>query len=616
MVSSAAARSVAGSLASSPQAKLFDQFRRRTDLEEAVSICRSAFVTVAIFSLAINLLFLAPPIFMLQVYDRVLSSGNTDTLIMLGLAAAGALIVLGALDALRSGVTARIGRWFGERLGPVYLANGVRGRLHGDGTGAQSLRDLGQIQSFIGSPGLTVFFDMPWVPAFVALIWLQHPMLGMLAVGAVFILLMLATATELLTRKHNLAANVTQISAHQQAEAVIRNAEIVRAMGMLPAMTQRWRNVNGTALDAAQRAALRSSALGGMTKSIRLMLQMSVIGVGCLLVLRGELTGGGMIASSILLGRALAPLDQAMGAWRSFSAARFGYSRLKARLRALPAETDRTRLPEPTGQVTVEGLTYVPPGARRAVLHNISFAVSPGQAVAVIGPSASGKSTLCRLLLGLNVPNSGQVRLDGSEVAHWDPEQLGRYVGYLPQDVELFAGTVRENIARMAEVDDEAVVAAAQLAHAHEMIQHLADGYDTQIGDGGTRLSAGQRQRVGLARAVFGSPKLVILDEPNSNLDQTGESALAAAIKELKENGAAVIIVGHRPSTLAQVDLILLLKEGRVNAFGPRDEVLQKLRKAAAANVNPDKAAEDQKPGQDEKTAEEQNTAADGRRQS
>jgi ATP-binding cassette subfamily C protein/ATP-binding cassette subfamily C exporter for protease/lipase/ATP-binding cassette subfamily C protein EexD len=339
-----------------------------------------------------------------------------------------------------------------------------------------------------------------------------------------------------------------------------------------------------------------------MTKSVRFMLQMAVIGLGALLVLRGELTPGGMIASSILLARALAPLDQAMGAWRNFSAARFGYSRLKARLNAMPAEAERTRLPDPTGQLTVDSLTYTPPGTRRPVLHNIGFQVSPGQAVAVIGPSASGKSTLCRLLLGLYTPNGGQVRLDGSAIAHWEPEQLGRFIGYLPQDVELFAGTVRENIARMVDSDDDdAVIAAAQLAHAHDMIQHLPDGYDTQIGDGGTRLSAGQRQRVGLARAVFGDPKLVILDEPNSNLDQSGESALAAAIKELKERGAAVIIVGHRPSTLAQVDLILLLKEGRVNAFGPRDEVLQKLREAAAANVNPSgpanrPAAEEAKP--------------------
>ncbi len=559
--------------------------RPRTDLEQAVAVSRSGFRAVAVFSLAINLLMLAPTIYMLQVYDRVLSSGHVETLIMLTVAAGAALVVLGALDALRSMVTVRIGRWFSERLGPIFLAQGVRGKLLGDPSGAQPLRDLAQIQSFIGGQGLTVFFDSPWVPVYVLLIWLMHPVLGMVAAGSVGALLLLTLATELLTRKHNLSANLTQISANQEAEAVIRNAEVVRAMGMLPAMTERWQSTNSSALEAAQQAAERGGILVGITKFVRFMVQMAIIGLGALLVLRGELTGGAMIAGSILLSRALAPIEQAMGAWRNFAAARFAYDRLKKRLHSIPAEPERTRLPAPAGHLRVEGVTYTPPGAGRPVLFNVSFAVQPGEAVAVIGPSASGKSTLCRLLLGLATPNGGQVRLDGSELSHWDLEQLGTLVGYLPQDVELFAGTVRENIARMRRVDDEAVIAAAQLAHAHDMIQHLPDGYDTQIGEGGARLSAGQRQRLGLARAVFGTPKLIILDEPNSNLDQTGESALAAAVKELKARGTAVVIVGHRPSTLAQVDAILLMKEGRVNAFGPRDEVLQKLREASAANA-------------------------------
>ncbi len=587
MATGASSGATTGGAARTPNARLLDQFRRRTELEEVVSVCRSAVGTIALFSLGINLLYLAPPLYMLQVYDRVLSSGNLDTLITLTVVAAAALILLGALDSLRAAVTGRIGRWFSERLGPAYLANGVRLRLQGDGAGSQSLRDLSHIQGFIGSPGLTVFFDMPWVPVFVGLIWLQHPVLGVLALGAVVVLLAVTIATELLTRKPSLSANVTQISAHQHAEAIVRNAETVRAMGMLPAVTERWRRVNGEALDASETVSLRSGALSGLTKSIRLLLQIAVIGLGAVLVLRGELTPGAMIASSILLGRALAPLDQAMGAWRNFSAARFGYTRLKARMESLPAEPERIRLPTPVGGLTVDRLTYTPPGARHRVLLSISFSTEPGQATAVIGPSASGKSTLCRLLLGLAVPNAGQVRLDGADVAHWDPEQLGRHIGYLPQAVELFSGTVRENIARMVEAGDDEVIAAAKLAHVHDMIQQLPEGYETQLGDGGAPLSAGQRQRIGLARAVFGDPRLVILDEPNSNLDQSGESALAAAIEALKQRGAAVIVVGHRPSTLAQADLILLLKEGRVNAFGPRDEVLRKLREASAATLKP-----------------------------
>jgi PrtD family type I secretion system ABC transporter len=348
-------------------------------------------------------------------------------------------------------------------------------------------------------------------------------------------------------------------------------------------LTERWRKSNQAALNAMQRAAERGGILLGLTKFVRLFVQVAILGLGATLVLQSEVSSGAMIASSILLSRALAPVELAMTSWRNFGASRIAYGRLKSRLQALPPEIERTRLPAPIGHLTVDHVSYGPASSKDPILRGVSFSAKPGEAIAVIGPSAGGKSTLCRLLVGIASPNAGKIRLDGSELGHWDADQLGQYIGYLPQDVELFAGTVAENIARFdPAADDAAIVAAATLAHAHDMIQQLPEGYETQIGDGGMRLSGGQRQRIGLARAVYGNPKLIILDEPNANLDQTGESALAAAVEELKQQGATLIIVGHRPSTLAQATKILLLRDGRVDLFGPRDEVLQRMREASS----------------------------------
>lgn len=557
---------------------------RVTELKKAMQACRMAFLVVALLSLLINVLMLTSPLYMQQTFDRVLSTGRLETLWMLTGIAGLALLLLGALDSLRASITVRVGCWLNEVLGPVLLASSVRSRLQGDPSGSQPLRDLTQVQSFIASQGLSVFFDAPWVPIFIALLWVLHPAMGMLATGAAVLLFSLSIANELLTRKPTTGAQNAQIVAHQHADAAIRNAEVVQAMGMLPAMIDRFQSTNGQALESVRRASERNGTLVGATKFIRFFVQIGILGLGATLVLRGELTGGGMIAGSVLLARALAPIEMAMGAWRNFTNARISYHKLEARLQTFPAEVNRTRLPAPRGEVRVTGLTFQPANSRTSVLDDVSFDVEPGEAVAVIGPSASGKSTLCRLLVGITPPTAGEVRLDGFDLRHWDLSELGPHIGYLPQDVELFAGTVRENIARMrSDGDDAAVISAAQLGHAHEMIQRLPDGYDTQIGDGGARLSGGQRQRIGLARAVYGDPRLIILDEPNANLDQAGEAALAAAVSEMKQRGAALIIVGHRPSTIASADKILMLKDGRVEIFGTRDEVLQRLRKAASA---------------------------------
>lgn len=557
--------------------------RRANELDQAWGACRATLWRLGLFSFAINILVLAPSIYMLQIYDRVLTSGRIETLIWMTVLLGGALLLFGALDSLRSVVLVRMSAWLGQQLGPVYLAWSVRSRLLGDMGGAQPLRDLSQVQSFLSSSALTVLFDAPWTPVFIALIWILHPWLGALALAAALLLLALGILNEVMTRSTSLKANVEQLATLQQAEATIRNAEVVRAMGMLPAMLQRWGQRSSGSAAALQNASERGGLLLGFTKALRMFVQSAVLGLGAYLVLRNEMTAGAMIASSILLGRALAPVEIAMGGWRNFMAARIAMERLRSRADVMTPEPLRTRLPTPLGFLSLRHVTYAPPGARANTLQDVSFSVEPGEAVAVIGPSASGKTSLCRIISGIAAPAQGEVRIDGSELQHWRPEDLGQHIGYLPQDVELFAGSVRENIARMGAPDDGEVIAAARLAHAHEMIQKLPQGYDTQIGDGGARLSGGQRQRIGLARAVYGSPRLIILDEPNANLDQAGESALAAAIADLKRSGAALVIVGHRPSTLAQADKVLLLRDGRVEMFGSRQEVINRLRSASAA---------------------------------
>jgi ATP-binding cassette subfamily C protein/ATP-binding cassette subfamily C exporter for protease/lipase/ATP-binding cassette subfamily C protein EexD len=551
---------------------------RRTQLSQAISDCRKAALIAGAFSTVINLLILTPSLYMMQIYDRVLTTGHMETMVFLTGIAGVALLVLAALDSLRSAVMVRVGCWLNDRLGPVFLANSIVANLQGDTAGAQPLRDLAQIQNFVSTQGLTVFFDSPWLVVFVALIWLLHPLLGVIALATALLLLLLSIVNELMTRKASLKASLAQIAAMKQAEAAIRNAEVVQAMGMLPAIISRWQAANGDSMAATSTAAERGGIIVGITKFIRFFAQVTILAAGAYLVVRSNVTPGSMIAASILMGRALAPVELALAAWRNFSTTRIAYARLKARLNNFSAEFDRIQLPPPKGNLAVEELFYR--SRAGVILRSVSFEATPGESVAIIGPSASGKSTLCRLIVGVLPATAGQIRLDGSEIMHWDPEQLGRYIGYLPQDVELFAGSVKENIARMGPVDDVAVVSAAILAQAHDMIKHLSEGYDTQIGDGGLRLSGGQRQRIGLARALYGDPRLVVLDEPNANLDQPGEAALSTAIHSLKRRNVSLIIVGHRPSTLATADKILLLREGRVEVFGPRDVALQKIRAA------------------------------------
>lgn len=550
--------------------------------------CRSAFRTVAAFSFVINILMLATPLFMLQVMDRVLRSGRVETLVLLALITCVAILVMSVLDTLRASIAMRTGAWINEQLSPVFIETGVRAALKGDHGGAEALRDLGEIQSFIATQGMSAFFDSPWVPIFVGFIWFLHPYLGTVALLSALALFALSLANEWMTRAPTQAAHTAQTEAMQLADVTMRNAEVVRAMALLPAMMARWRIVNADVTAAYQMAGETAGRILSLTKFVRSFVQVAILGVGAWLVVQNAITTGAMIAAAILLGRALAPVEMAIGGWKTFVSARLAYGRLCEHLTEYPPEVRHPALPQPEGHVSVEGLSYAAPNNGPMLLKDISFDIRPGEALAIIGPSGAGKSTLCRLLVGLTMPAEGAVRLDGSDLRHWQSDELGRYIGFLPQDVELFPGTVQDNIARMWAGDDEAVVDAAVRARVHPLIQRLPNGYATWIGDGGIRLSGGQRQRIGLARAVFGEARVIVLDEPNANLDQAGESALADTLKDLKRRGCTLVIVGHRPSTLAQADKVLVLNNGAMAMYGSRDTVLKAWSEASANTGNAD----------------------------
>lgn len=549
----------------------------RTELQDSLATARSGFVAAGFFSVFLNLLYLVSPLYMLQVYDRVLASGSRATLLYLTLMAIGALAVFGVLEGVRTATLARMGAWLNERLGGPALRAGMLAGIARGGGRAEALRDSQQLQNFVGGPSIIPFFDAPWAPFFIALIWILHPWLGQLALGTGLVLLLISLANERATRKPQGAANRSTALATADADRIVQHAETVQAMGMLPALEERWRAHNRTALDNQVRAAEITGWLQGLSRFVRMGAQVGVLGLGALIVLNGDMSAGAMIASSILLGRAMAPIEQSIGAWRSFVSARASYHRLNEALAAHPAVKEPTELPAPAGALRVEGLYVRAPGSETLLLKNLGFQVAPGTAVAIIGPSAAGKSTLCRALSGTMPVFHGSIRLDGAELANWPAGQLGRAIGYLPQTVELFDGTVRENIARMSTADAADVIAAAKMAEIHDMVLQLPEAYETRIGPSGLKLSGGQSQRIGLARAAFGDPKLVILDEPNAHLDQAGEMALVRTIGRLKASGAAVLVVAHRQSILATIDRILVMTDGTLDMYGGRDEVMQAL---------------------------------------
>ena len=547
-----------------------------SEARQAVRACRGSLLMTGFFSFFINLLMLSIPLYMLLVYDRVLTSGNTSTLLALTLLVAGLLVILGLLEFLRSRILVRVGgRIDGLLNRRIFDAFMQRPLLTGSDKGERPLQDLSSFRDFLAGQGPLALFDAPWTPVYIGLLYLFHPWLGHVAALGALILLTIAGLNELATRRPLAGAASLLERGRVLASAGQRNAEVLGAMSLLSGLRERWLWYHRSAQSAQGRASDRAGVFIAASKTLRLGLQAAILGTGALLVIEQAITPGVMIAASIIMGRALAPVDQAIGSWRHFAAARAAFRRLDLLLRQAAAPTPRITLPDCRGHLAVEALYAGPPNARKPLLTKISFEVLPGQVLGIIGPSSSGKSTLVRLLTGIWQPQHGSVRLDGATLAQWGPEQLGRVIGYLPQDVELFSGSVRENIGRFAEVaDDKAVVQAALHAGVHDMILRLPEGYDTQIGEGGSRLSGGQRQRIALARALYGDPQLVVLDEPNSNLDATGEAALTQAILGMKHRGRTVVVVAHRRSAISVMDKILMLDRGQQWAYGDREEVM------------------------------------------
>ncbi len=552
--------------------------QHRNDVQKALHACRGAFGVIMAFSLAINLLTLASPLYMMQVFDRVLTSRSGDTLLMLTLITVLALAVLALIDAIRSQMLVRVGNWLDDRLGPTVFSGALKAALRADpGRAAQGLRDLATVRGFITGPGVTPLLDAPWAPIFIIALFLLHPVLGVIGLGGALLLISLALINEYITRQPLGEANKASSKTHQRAEAAMRNAEVIRAMGMAEGVLRLWRRENAGAREASRVAGTRGATVHAVSKFSRLFVQTGILGAGAWLVIQHEASPGAMFASMFLLGRALAPVETAIGTWKSLVAARLARRRLGELVDVLPDEEPGMELPRPQGELVVERLVFVPPGGDEPTLRGVSFELTPGEVLGIIGPSAAGKSTLARLIAGTWTPTAGKVRLDGADISVWHESRGSHHIGYLPQDIELFSGSVRDNIARLGEAGPAAVIEAAKLVGLHESIMRLPRGYNSEIGDAGIKISGGQRQRIALARAVFGRPRLVVLDEPNASLDHEGEEALHNALAALKEMGTTIVMIAHRPSVLGLADKLLVLRHGSVEAYGSRAEVIAKL---------------------------------------
>ena len=541
------------------------------------------FVSAAGFSLVLNLLMLVPALFMLQVFDRVLTSRSIETLIMLVVLSVGALLFMAYLDVIRARLLTAAAVSLEKHLGPRVLADMIRrNAAPGAGEAPFGLRDVYSLRTFLTGPAILALFDAPWAVIYVLIIFLFHPLLGAIALGGALVMLGLGVLNEKLSRQPLEAMQLESRTAGRFADQSIANAEVARALGMVESLALGWERSNRKVLESQLQANRASSVLSSTTRFLRQFLQVAMLAAGAWLVIEQTSTAGVMIAATILLGRALAPVEITIAGWKALVEARSAYGRLNQMLITEPRDNEITELPAPAGELSVERAIFGFRGQERPVIKGVSFKLAAGQALAIVGPSAAGKSTLARLIVGLWRPLSGHVRLDNADVFAWPRERLGPYVGYLPQDVELFAGTVSQNIARMGEVNSTAVVEAAQWAGVHEMILRLPHGYDTPITQGLDILSAGQRQRVALARALYGNPRLVVLDEPNSNLDAEGEAALMEAIRRMKAKGVTLVVVTHRSRLLTVMDLILVLHDGVIERIGPPSEVLARLARSPA----------------------------------
>ena len=548
-------------------------------LHNALKACRESFLSVGFFSFFINALMLVPTFYMLQVYGRVITSGSLTTLTMLTLIMTGLVITLGCLEWTRSRIMVRVSNRLDMLLSrQVYKASFKRALESGGmDASAQPLNDLTGLRQFLSGNGLFAFFDAPWLPIYIAVMFMFHPWFGWVATGSALLLLVLAFINERLTGPTLAQANKEHIGASLYTTKNLRNAEVIESMGMLETLMERWWNRQKNVLMLQSRASDKGAMISTLSRSFRILVQSLILGLGAYLAVDHQVGAGLVFAGSVLLGRALAPIDLIIGSWKGFIAARSQYARLNAILAKQQAQPERMRLPAPKGDVQVENLSVAAPGSNIPIIKNISFSVPAGCVVGIIGPSAAGKSTLARALLGIWAPLHGVVRLDGADISAWDKHDLGPHIGYLPQDIELFEGSVSDNIARFALVDPEQVILAATTARVHDMILLLPDGYDTVIGGDGVVLSGGQRQRIGLARALYGSPRLIILDEPNSNLDEVGDRALIAALHNIRLSGATLFVITHRTNIVSQLDRLMVMSNGGISLFGPRELVLTEL---------------------------------------
>lgn len=551
-------------------------------LSNAFHACRRSFINAALFSFFINLAMLVPAIYMLQVYDRVIPSANASTLILLTLLMLVFMAAMGILEWARSELLRRIGNRLDTACAEVLFETGYR-QVLGSGrrlSGTQPLQDLKAIRQFLATPGIFAFLDTPWIPVYLLVMFAFHPVMGTIGLASALLLLGITWLNERLTAKHQARAEDRHADAANMAAQYFRNAEIIASLGMLPPLRQRWYAANQTALQEQNLAAQPATALTALSKTLRIVIQSLILGVGAYLAIEQHITAGMMVAASILLGRTLAPVDQLLGVWKQFITVRHHYQRLTQVLHEYPPTGNSMPLPAPRGEIRVDIEAVIPPGSDQPVLYDTRFITAAGTITGIIGPSGAGKSSLARVLLGIWPCAKGSVRLDGVDIHTWNKAELGPYLGYLPQDIELFAGTIRENIARFRHEGAEKVIAAAQLCGLHEFILSLPAGYDTPIGHDGLTLSGGQRQRLGLARAVYGLPRVLVLDEPNSNLDHQGEQALAQVLQHLKHHGSTVFLITHKMQALAHVDRLLVIDQHTLSMAGPRDAVLAELNKA------------------------------------
>jgi ATP-binding cassette subfamily C protein EexD len=561
----------------------------KSDLEEALLLCRGAFLSAAGFSLLINFLMITPSIYMLQVYDRVVSTGNKSTLLMLTLIVVMLFITMAALEWVRSQILVKVSSRLELLLNQRLFKIAFKQSLYSGGQRAttQPLDDLTGLRQFLTGNGLFAFFDAPWMPIYFGILFLFHPWYGWFSIFTGILLCIVAAATEKATTKKLSEANNVAMATRGALGRNLRNAEVIESMGMLDSIRERWMIGALKVLEIQSVASSRAGLLTALSKVIRLSSQSLILGLGAYLVIEREISPGLMIAGSILMGRALAPIDMIIGSWKGFISARDQYNRLNDLLKQIPADKEHMLLPDPEGRMSLENAVVVPPGSKVPVLKGLNLTIEKGDIVGVIGPSGAGKSTLARALLGIWPTSNGAIRLDGAEVFNWDRAHLGPFIGYLPQDIELFEGTIGENIARFGHMDAVQVVEAAKMADVHELILKLPEGYDTVIGITGGNLSGGQRQRIGLARALYGNPILVVLDEPNSNLDELGEAALEKALIKLKQKQATVVIITHRNNVLDKVDKLLILNDGLLVVYGPKDQVIAHLQQQKQQAVNP-----------------------------